>query len=438
MNEFQFWGPLAAILLSFGCLWASLRLRRRHRLFNDLPTSKVRGVFIGLVEIKGSAESEAPFTSYLAGASCVHYTWQVDERWSRTVTETYTDSKGNRRTRRRRESGWTTVAKGGESAPFFLKDDTGLLLVRPDGAKIEAGQLFSETVTRGHPLYHGKGPPQAISNSDHVRRFVESGIRLHAPLYIVGPARERADVVAPEIAAQPDAEEFIISTRTEEHVCSGLAGWSWFWWALGLIIASAPCLIAAFNPELSDLPPVGITLIIPIVYLMAWATFWVWMAYNSLVGLRERVRQGWSLIDVQLKRRHDLIPSLAAAVSALSSHEAEVQQVIAALRAQNTATPHGMSGPDFAGLAGQMHAIMEKYPQLTAQPAFAALHGQLVETEQRIALARGYYNDIATQFATRLQIVPDGWVARLGSMRPEPLLEATGFERASVAVKLSE
>jgi hypothetical protein len=438
MNEFAFWGPLASGAIGLLCLWASLRLRRRHRLFSDLPTSKVRGVFIGLVETKGSAETETPFTSYLAGASCVHYSWQIAERWSRTVTESYTDSKGRRRTRRRTESGWKTVAHGGESGPFFLKDDSGALLVRPDGAKIEAQEFFSQTVTRDHPLYYGKGPPDAVSHSDHVRRFVESGIRLHAPLYIVGQARERADIVAPEIAAHSEAAEFIISTRTEEHVCSRLAGWSWFWWALGLLITSAPFLFVVFNFRSSDLPSSGFTLIAPIAYLLTWVACWVWMVYNSLVGLRERVRQGWSLIEVQLKRRHDLIPNLAVALSALSSHEKEVQETLAALRAQTTATRPGESGPDFDGLAGHVRMVAEKYPQLTAQPAFAALQRQLVETEQRIALARAYYNNIATQFATRLEIVPDRWVGGLGGMRPEPLLQATGFERAVVRVQLSD
>ena len=439
MNESVFWSLLGGAFASALCLWGSLRLRRRQRLFHDLPTSKVRGVFIGLVEVKGTAESEAPFASYLAGAACVHYAWQVEERWSRTVTESYTDSKEKRRTRTRRESGWRTVASGGESAPFFLKDDTGALLVRPQGAKLETAPLFSDTVTRGHPLYHGKGPSSAIAHSDHVRRFVESGIRLHAPLYVVGPARERDDVVAPEIAAQPGADAFLISTRSEEHVASGLAGWSWFWWSLGLLITSAPLLLVVFHAEIPNLPAaVGVTLIPPAVYLMAWISCWVWMVYNSLVSLRNRVRQGWSLIDVQLKRRHDLIPNLVAAVSGLSAHEAHVQRSLAALRTQATATPPGMSGPDIEGIAGQLRMVVENHPELTAQPAFAALHRQLVETEQRIALARSYYNDIATQFATRLQIVPDGWVARLGSMQPEPLLEAQGFERAAVPVKLVE
>jgi hypothetical protein len=104
------------------------------------------------------------------------------------------------------------------------------------------------------------------------------------------------------------------------------------------------------------------------------------------------------------------------------------------LRAQLSATPPGASGPDFAALSAEVRAVVERYPQLVAQEGFARLHESLVETEQRIALARAYYNDIATFFATRLERIPDRWVAALARMRPEPLLHAANFERAVVQV----
>ncbi len=428
---------LIGVLLASACLWASLRLRRRQRLLHDLPTSKTLGVFIGMVELKGTAESDEPLASHLAVCACVIYRWTVEEHWSRTVTTTSRDSKGRTRTTTRRESGWKTVDQGGAAIPFYLRDEEGVVLVRPQDAKLELITVFNETVGDNHPLYYAKGPREAVSHSDHRRRFIEEAIPLHAPVYVVGPARERSDIVAPEIAAQADAPLYLISLRTEERVKSGLSGWSWFWWALGLLISGVPLMIA-FAPEAHEwqtLP--ALAALFPVAYLMIWAGTWVWMVYNSLVGLRERVRQGSSLIDVQLKRRHDLIPGLAATVSALGAHEQETQQAVVTLRAQLSATPAGAQGPDFAGVARTLRAVIERYPDLKAQSGFTALHSQLVETEQRIALARGYYNDIATQFATRLQTVPDTFVARLGAMRPEPLLAAADFERAAVSVKLA-
>jgi len=167
---------------------------------------------------------------------------------------------------------------------------------------------------------------------------------------------------------------------------------------------------------------------------MAWAVGWVWMVYNSLVGLRQRVRQGWSLIDVQLKRRRDLIPQITSVVVGLSSYEQVVQTALAGLRTQLTATPPGAIGPDPAGLADTVRRVVEKYPQLKARDGFMAIHKELIQTEQRIALARAYYNDIATEFATRLGVVPDRWVAALRKMSPEPLLRADNFERAAVRI----
>lgn len=426
--------PLSA-LVSLLFLWGSLRLRRRQRLLADMPTSKAAGVFIGLTEMQGTAECEAPRRSFLAGTPCVHYHYRVEEHWSRLVTVTTTDSKGRTRTTTKRESGWTEVASGGETVDFYVKDDTGVVLVRPEGAKIEPLDLFDETVSRGDPLYYAKGPAGAVANSEHRRRFTEVGLPLHTPLFVVGQARERADVVAAEIAADPAAELFLISARSEEKVQSGYAVWSWLCLVLGLLVVLGGFL--GYQTHRAAPPVIWPFAAVGAGYLAVFALGWVWMVYNSLVGLRERTRQGWSLVDIQLKRRHDLIPGLVAACAGLAAHEAETQTALAALRAQQQATPPGEAGADFAGLARSLRGVIERHPDLMAQAAFARLHQELVATEQRIALARAYYNDIATAYATRLERIPDRWVARLGRMRPAALLGAADFERAPVSVRFA-
>ncbi len=319
-----------------------------------------------------------------------------------------------------------------------MQDDTGAVLVRPEGAKIEPAGFFDVTCDRGNPLYYAKGPAQAVADTDHRRRFVETGIPLHAPLYLVGQARERADVVAPEIAADPEAPMFLISTRTEVKVRAGLGRGVWALTLLGgLAFLGGFALrnhvewhraFAECWPQYAGLAAA---------YAGLAALGWVWMAYNSLVGLRNRVRSAWSLVDVQLKRRHDLIPRLVETVAALRTHESTTQTALAALRNQLTATPPGVSGPDFSGCAPTLRAVVEAYPNLKSDTAFLALQQQLTETEQRIALARAYFNDIATFFNTRLEIVPDRWIAALGRMQPQALLAATDFERAPVLVRLA-
>jgi hypothetical protein len=426
--------PLSA-LASLLFLWGSLRLRRRQRLLADMPTSKAAGVFIGLTEMQGTAECEAPRPSYLAGTPCVHYHYRVEEHWSRLVTVTTTDSKGRSRTTTKRESGWTEIASGGETVDFYVKDDTGLVLVRPEGAKIEPLSLFDETVTRDDPLYYAKARPGAVANSDHRRRFTEAGLPLHTPLFVVGQARERADIVAAEIAADPAAELFLISARSEEKVQSGYALWSWLCLVLGLLCGLGGFL--GYQSQRAAPSAIWPLAAVGAGYLAVFALGWIWMVYNSLVGLRERTRQGWSLVDVQLKRRHDLIPGLVAACAGLAAHEASTQAALAALRAQQQATPPGEAGADFAGLARSLRGVIERHPDLMAQEGFSRLHHELVATEQRVALARAYYNDIATAYATRLERVPDRWIARLGRMRPPALLGATDFERAAVSVHLA-
>ena len=180
-----------------------------------------------------------------------------------------------------------------------------------------------------------------------------------------------------------------------------------------------------------------IALIVVIVIVVVLA-IGLWSTYNGLVRRRNQVDNAWSQIDVQLKRRHDLIPRLVETVAALRTHEASTQTAVATLRSQLSATPPGMAGPDFSGCAPTLRAVAEAYPSLKSDTAFLKLQKELVETEQRVALARSYFNDIATFFNTRLEIVPDRWIAALGQMRPQPLLAATDFERAAVQIKLAE
>lgn len=113
------WIPALAGVISFLLLLGWMRSLRLKRLVEDIPTSKVQGVFIGLVELKGTAEVEVPLTSFLAGVNCVHFAWSVEEHWERQVTETSTDSEGKTTTKTRTESGWSTVASG-ERAKVFI------------------------------------------------------------------------------------------------------------------------------------------------------------------------------------------------------------------------------------------------------------------------------------------------------------------------------
>jgi len=437
VSPFVLFLPGLGGVLALVCLVFALRSGKRKRLVDNLPTSKTTGVFIGLVELKGTAEAGQPLSSYLASQPCVHYQWRVEEHWSRTVTETDTDSDGKTRTRTRHESGWKTAAEGSETIPFYLQDDSGVILVRPEGAKIEPATIFDETCGASNPLYYGKGPPEAVADSDFRRRFTETAVGLHAELYVMGQSRERQDVVAPEIAQDPAAPMFLISTRTEQQISSGFRWGFWGLSFLGLLL----CVAGFFaKDKMADVDPAAnITtyVVAATAYLLAAGLAWVWMVYNSLIDLRQRVRQAWSQVDVQLKRRHDLIPSLVETVKGLRDYEQNLQTELAELRSQMEATPPGVEGPDHRACGNILMAIQERYPELKAQESFANLQKNLIDTEQRIALARGYFNDIATFYNTRLEVVPDRFIAALGGLKPQPLMAANDFERAPIEVKLA-
>ena len=413
---------LIPLAIGFILLLCGLNSGRKRRLLDDTPLSKTLGVFIGEVEVTGVCVTSTPFRAHLSDRMCVLYDWSVDEEWERWETETYTDKDGRTRTRQVLRSGWTTVAGNEHTQGFYLKDEFGFLWVHPRGADLETLELFSETATRRDPIYFAKGPDDEIADSTGRRRFRESGLPVGTQLFVRGRASERSDIVAPQIVQDPKAEMFIITPRKESEVSAGKDTAYWLCNLIGMVAAVLACVMLG-APE----RPVAFVLLA--VYLLAWAVGWVWMVFNSLIGLRNRVRQAHSLIDVQLERRADLIPSLVSCLQGFRKYEADLQVSIAALRAQAGAAAV------VAAVAPTLVSVVERYPDLKADQSFSNLMKNLTETEDRLALARAYANDITTFYNTRLERIPDAYVARIISMQPVALFVASGFERKPVDVK---
>jgi len=415
--------PIGFVLLAVGLvmLLFGLNAGRKRRLLDDTPLSKTLGVFIGEVEVTGVCVTSTPFQAHLSGRMCVLYDWSVQEEWQRWETETYTDKDGRTRTRQVLRSGWTTVAGNEHTQGFYLKDEFGFLWVHPRGADLETLDLFYETASRYDALYFAKGPDGEIADSTGRRRFRESGLPVGTQLFVRGRASERSDIVAPQIVQDPQAEMFIITPRKESEVSAGKDAAYWLCNLFGLVVVVGGGVVLGGQ----HLVLFGLGAL----YLLAWAAGWVWMVFNSLVGLRNRVRQAHSLIDVQLKRRADLIPGLVACLQGFRQHEAELQTHIASLRSQ-AGRPSSV-----AAVASTLVSVVERYPDIKADQSFRSLMKNLTETEDRIALARAYANDITTFYNTRLERIPDAYVARIISMQPSPLFVASGFERQPVDVK---
>jgi LemA protein len=149
--------------------------------------------------------------------------------------------------------------------------------------------------------------------------------------------------------------------------------------------------------------------------------------YNGLVGLRQLVKNAWSQIDVQLKRRYDLIPNLVETVKGYAAHEKQtfervIQARSAAVSAQGVAA-QAQAENVLTGALRQLFAVAEAYPDLKANQNFLALQEELSTTENRIAFARQNYNDTTAGYNTRVQSFPANIVARLFNFAVEEYFE---------------
>lgn len=150
---------------------------------------------------------------------------------------------------------------------------------------------------------------------------------------------------------------------------------------------------------------------------------WAIAIYNRLVRLRQQVRESWSGIDVQLKRRHELIPNLVATVKGYAAHESEVLEKVTRLRAEaarGVTSPRGSSeaeGPLAEGLAA-LFAVAERYPALKADAHFLGLQKELAETEDRIAAARRFFNGNVRDLNSLCEQFPSAVVASATGVRP--------------------
>jgi len=154
---------------------------------------------------------------------------------------------------------------------------------------------------------------------------------------------------------------------------------------------------------------------------------WFMFTYNGLVNLRNQVKNAWSQIDVQLKRRYDLIPNLVETVKGYAGHEREtLERVIKARQAgidASTVKDQAAAENMIVGALRQLFALSEAYPNLKANENFLALQEELASTENKISFARQYYNDTVQAFNTKQQQFPATLVASMLGFRPADFFE---------------
>lgn len=168
----------------------------------------------------------------------------------------------------------------------------------------------------------------------------------------------------------------------------------------------------------------------------------LWMAasYNGLVRLRNQVKNAWYQIDVQLKRRYDLIPNLVETVKDYMSYEQETLEKV--IKARNMAI--NASGAKkqaeaenmLTGALKSLFAVVERYPELKSNENVQRLMEELTATENKISFARQFYNDSVYRYNTRIQVVPTNIIASMFNFKPQEFFEAPGEEREAVRVDL--
>ncbi|MGC2696929.1 MAG: LemA family protein [Candidatus Angelobacter sp.] len=182
---------------------------------------------------------------------------------------------------------------------------------------------------------------------------------------------------------------------------------------------------------------------IAIAVVAAGLLFLLLKTYNGLVRMRNKVHNGWSDIDVQLARRHDLVPNLVESVRGYMTHERETLEAVTRARTQAISVT---SGADLAtravaemaltGAVGNLFAVAERYPTLKASQQFLLLQEQLTSTENRIAYARQHYNESVREYNTCLAEFPRNLLAGTMGFAPAALFAAEAGDRANVEVQV--
>lgn len=182
--------------------------------------------------------------------------------------------------------------------------------------------------------------------------------------------------------------------------------------------------------------PVWLIVIIAIVVVIV---FYVFTTYNKLITLRNRVRDQWSQIDVQLKRRFDLIPNLVNTIKGYTKHESETLEKV--IQARNTyvsaTTPEDkmQANGELSGVLTKLFALSESYPDLKANTNFIELQSELKDTENKIAIARQFYNDTVLSYNNKVEMVPSNIVAGLFHFKTMDFFKAMDNERENVKVE---
>ncbi len=417
---------MAGAVVIFGVAWF---LDRRRRSYADTPTTPAAAVFSGRNEVAGTVRTPDSLVSHRTQTPCVWWRYHQEEERTHTRTVTDTDSQGRTTSRTETYTQWHTIERlGGDLETFLVVDDTGEVQVRMAGATTVPQTLVSEVVRQDLGGGGGvKGFFAKIGDNRTGRyRYTEEGIVVGAEVFVVGEARLREDIVAPEIADGPG--KFLISTRSEASHTTRLAV------AVPILVILAGIGLALGSYyALADtgLGGSGLAVVPGIaLWILLLTVGWTVITYNRLRLVGEAARRAWSLIEVQLARRRDLIAPLVEIAKQAAAHETSTQTAVASARSfEHLAVDEAKSTADEQTAALRPLVMrLESFPAMAANGTYLNVMDQLADTETRIAAARTFYNDSVTITRDRSRQFPGVVVARFMSLPKPDLFAADGLD----------
>ena len=427
---------VAALIAGMVFAWRSLFLRWKMR---DIPTAKAHGLFVGVNECRGVATG----AMYTAPAS------QQPVIWYEHKIEEYRSSG--------KSGSWHTIHKRSEPRWIQLTDDTGSVWLDTTTAEID---IDDKVVPDNYWPLQGK------------RRHLETIVTNQQAIFTIGPVVTKEGYGAPFFSKDESFHgdhdhRFIITTKSEKSLARRKAV-QFIFLSIGAMIAAALFFSLrttrtfvggveqyCYDDDGNQTDCLGILLgdnreqvwALPLALLGVTFLLWVYGAWRRLAFTKERAAQTWSEIDVQLRRRSDLLPNLLATVKAYAAHEQATLERITQARIQTAQltqvaehqTPNDATLSSAADISDQqtaagkqLIALAEGYPELKASEQFLRLQQTLENTEDRIALARSFYNDTILALRDLRSVIPYVFIRGLVPCPSYNMFEAAAEARTTV------
>lgn len=419
--------PLLLAPVAFVVAWL---FDRRRRVYADLGTTPAAAVYAGRNEVKGRAWHAHPLRSHVTESPSVIWSYTLEEEREHTRTVTETDSEGRTSTRTETYTQWHQIdSLSAAHSSVQVVDDSGSVEVLLGPASVIPRTFLRETF-REEDQRSLLARLVRLDNRTGKYRRTETGIAVGDDLYVVGEASFPGDASVPRL---DHGKPFIVSTRPEESH-RRRAGWAV---PVFLLVGAALALWGAAGFDSPAAVPITAALLV--VLFVATATV---IVFNQLEAYVESAARAWSLIDVQLARRRDLIPALESVTDAALAHERVAQEAVAVARstvigdvpdADAIARADAAVEEQTARLRGLL-AVVEAHPELQADASTARLQAELADTENRIAGTRTFYNETVTLLRDKRGTFPGILIARFADPRRFALFDAEGFERTVPAI----